>query len=406
MSRRKRWQNVKGTASRVTAPGERLAVSLAGFGARIAAPFLPRAATEPPKDVLVLRLDRIGDVLMSLPALAALRRALPEARIRLAVGEWSREVARDAAVDEVLIWNAPWVGRADEGAFDAPALYRSARALRHRSPDLAIDLQGDLRSIWLMAATGARSRVGYANTGSAALLTTVVELDENINFVEQNYRAIETALGVALPRDSFVWLGEERRSRGRSFLSEALEAEGLRPQGPLVGLHPGAGRTIKEWPLDRFITLGQRLIDERHATLVLTGSKSEAPKAAAIQKGLSGPVLDLSGQLGLGGLAEAMSAFDAFVSGDTAAMHFACALGLPSVTIFGPSDPGRYFSGGELGFGSRSHIALSPDLWCCPCNLIRRPPEECEAASAPECLLGISVDQVFEATADLLSTTG
>ena len=76
MSRRKRWQNVKGRESRVTQPLERLMVTMASAGARLVVPFLAPASTSPPVEVLVLRLDRIGDVLMSLPALHALRAAL------------------------------------------------------------------------------------------------------------------------------------------------------------------------------------------------------------------------------------------------------------------------------------------------------------------------------------------
>jgi ADP-heptose:LPS heptosyltransferase len=403
MSRRRRWRNVKGSGSRVTSPKDRLMVSLVSAGARLVGPFLPRPGKDAPREILILRLDRIGDVLMSLPALAALRDARPEVRIRLAVGEWSREIAEDASVDEVLVWSAPWVGRSDEGASSPAHLFNSARALRSSRPDLAIDLQGDLRAMWLMAATGARARVGYANTGSARLLTRVVELDENIGLVEQNYRALETALGQKLIRKPFQWLDQERRGQGRRFLRAALEGAGLEVRGPLVGLHVGAGRRIKEWPLERFAALGRRLVEDMAATLILTGSPSEAPRAAALRSLVPDSVLDLSGQLSLRGLAETMSACDAFVSGDTAAMHFACALGLPSVAIFGPSDPGRYFSGGELGFGSGPHVALSPELWCSPCNQIRTPPRECDAAPSPECLLAISPEEVFEAIRSVLS---
>ena len=408
MSRRKRWQNVKGRESRVAEPRERLVVTTASVAAHLVSPFLPAAATEtaPPKEVLVLRLDRIGDVLMSLPAIHALREALPDAKIRLCVGEWSREIAADAPVDEVLVWSAPWAGRSHEGASTATALFAEARARRARAPDLAIDLQGDLRALWLMSATGARARVGYANTGSAALLTAVVDLDEDVNFVEQNYRAIETALGRSVARKPFRWLGHDRRARGREGLREALAAQGPAAAGPVVGLHPGAGRKIKEWPLERFIELGRRLIHEKGATLVLTGSAEEKARTAKIADALGTKVLDLTGKLQLGDFAETMSAFDAFVSGDTSAMHFACALGVPSVAIFGPSDPGRYFSGGELGFGSAAkHIPLAPKIWCSPCNLIRRPPEECDRAETPDCLLEVTTAAVFDATLDVLSAT-
>lgn len=407
MSRRKRWQNVKGTKSRVREPRERFLATMASAAAALASPLLPRPAADPPREVLVLRLDRIGDVLMSLPALHLLREALPSAKILLAVGEWSREVARDAPVDEILIWSAPWVGRRDEGALSLPELWRAARSRRAQSPDLALDLQGDVRALWLLSATGARARVGYANTGSASLLTSTVELDENLNFVEQNCRAIETAVGRPLPRRPFRWLDDARRSRGREQLDAALTDSGLPRTGPIVGLHPGAGRSIKEWPIERWIELGAALVREKGALLAVTGSAGEAGKAGALKRALPGAVLDLSGKLGLGDFAQVMSGLDAFVSGDTSAMHFACALGVPSVAVFGPSDPGRYFSGGDQGFGAGGrHIVVSPELWCSPCNLIRRPPAECDAAPAPECLAGITTRAVLEATIDVLGVPG
>lgn len=381
-----------------------MVVAFADLGARLVAPLLSRPREEPPRDVLVLRLDRIGDVLMSLPALHALRAAWPDARIRLAVGEWSRGIASEAPVDEVLVWSAPWVGRADEGASTTAGLFGKARRLRAAPPDLAIDLQGDVRALWLMAATGARARVGYANTGSRALLTRVVELDEDLNFVEQNRRAIDMAVGRTLPRAPFRWLEESRRRAGRDRLRAALANGGLLPTGPVIGIHPGAGRPIKEWPVARFAELGKRLADEAGATLVLTGSAGERGRTAAIHAAIPGASLDLAGHLDLGELAEVMSACDAFVSCDTAAMHFACAIDVPSVAIFGPSDPGRYFAGGPGGFGAaRPHVVLAPDLWCSPCNLIRRPPEECAALPSPECLVAVSVDRVFKATLALLA---
>ena len=82
-------------------------------------------------------------------------------------------------------------GPAERGARDAAApCGPTPRALRASRPDLALDLQGDVRAAWLMALTGARERVGYANTGGARLLTRVVPLDETVSWIEQNRRAV------------------------------------------------------------------------------------------------------------------------------------------------------------------------------------------------------------------------
>jgi ADP-heptose:LPS heptosyltransferase len=224
--------------------------------------------------------------------------------------------------------------------------------------------------------------------------------------VEQNYRAIETALRHSVPRKPLRWLGDDRKKQGRERLTALLKGAGLEPKGPVIGIHPGAGRRIKEWPIERFAELAQRLVKEKAATIVLTGSAAESDKTDSIRKASAGASLDLAGKLNLSELAETMSAFHTFVSCDTSAMHFACALGVPSVSIFGPSDPGRYFSGGDQGFLSRGpHVVLAPNLWCSPCNLIRRPPEECDSVPTPECLIQMTTLGVFEATAGVLEAS-
>src|SRR6185503_13566829 len=96
MSRRQRWQPVRGTGNRVYETRERVLLGLLDAPGRALAAVRPGHRPHPPaapRDLLVLRLDRIGDVVMSLPALADLRAALPQARIRLAVGRWSEEIA-------------------------------------------------------------------------------------------------------------------------------------------------------------------------------------------------------------------------------------------------------------------------------------------------------------------------
>jgi len=93
------------------------------------------------------------------------------------------------------------------------------------------------------------------------------------------------------------------------------------------------------------------------------------------------------------------------LTNDTGPMHMACAVGTPSVAVFGPSDPGRYFSGGSGQPGTR-HVVVREELWCAPCNLIRRPPAECDTGQPPECLRLVTPETVYAAAARLLRETG
>jgi lipopolysaccharide heptosyltransferase II len=352
------------------------------------------------REVLVLRLDRMGDVLMSLPALRTLRAALPEARIRLAVGPWSEEVARRAPVDQVLVWSAPWAARSGEARSGVRALWRRARALRGEALDLALDLQGDLRANLLMALTGARRRVGYANTGGSYLLTDVVPLDETVSWVEQNQAAVATALraaNVAAPI-----LADPPSVADRAQTARLLERLGLSAaRRPLVGIHPSGGRLVKQWDPARWAEVAARLESDFGATVVVTGSEGDRPLADVVARGLRGKAVDLTGRLGVGDTMEIIAGLDLFLSPDTGPMHMACAVGTPSVTVFGPSDPTRYFS----GRGPR-HAVVRADLWCAPCNLIRKPPAECCGAEPPECLRLVGVDEVHALASRLLRDVG
>jgi ADP-heptose:LPS heptosyltransferase len=407
MPRRQRWTPVKGTGSRVASRAERALLAAADLPLRV----LGRApaegasplAVDTVREVLVLRLDRIGDLLMSLPALADLRRAYPGARIRLAVGRWSDEIARRAPVDDVLVWSAPWVGRPSEGAETRRTLWRRALGLRADRLDLALDLQGDVRASWLMALTGARARIGYANTGGARLLTHVVALDETVSWIEQNRRAVAVAAGPeamgAGPRVELLTADDRARAR------EILTAQGLDGHRPLVGLHASGGRPVKQWARARWRDVAERLQREFGAALVLTGTAADRTLAEEIARGLGGAVRDLTGRLPLIDTLAVIGALDLFLSADTGPMHMAAAVGTPSVSVFGPSDARRYFSGGTGAPGTR-HVVVQADLWCAPCNLIRRPPEECLGPEGPECLRLVTADEVHAAAARLLISGG
>jgi ADP-heptose:LPS heptosyltransferase len=409
MPRRRRWTPVKGTSSRIYDPGERLLLGAVDMPGRLVAGAWRRARVRPPPgpldpssihEVLVLRLDRIGDVIMSLPALADLRSALPHARIRLAVGRWSADIARTAPVDQILVWSAPWVGRASEGADGFADLLRQARSLKKERLDLAIDLQGDVRAALLLRLTGARHRVGYANTGGSWLLTHVVPLDETVSWVEQNRRAVASVVAPAAgpPVDL---LTEEERGFGRRLVADL----GLASRRPLVAVHPGGGRAVKQWDLGRWAEVARRLQREFHATILLTGSEADRPLAQELSRGLSFPPVDLTGRLGLREMVALLAELDLFLSPDTGPMHAACAVGTPSVAVFGPSDPARYFSGGT-GESGRRHVVVRAELWCSPCNLIRKPPAECDDGAPPECLRRVGVDDVHREAARLLREVG
>jgi ADP-heptose:LPS heptosyltransferase len=339
--------------------------------------------------ILALRLDRLGDLITTLPALALLRKAHPGARLELAVGSWNEPVARRLPfIDRVRIVDAPW------SAWGRKVKFRDARAALGGDPfDLALDFQGDVRVLLLMALAGAKLRVGYGETGGDYLLTHRAGWDEKRSWYDQNVDLVCSLYPEVRPSGPILPLSfvteEDRSEAARLFTSW---------KGPLVGIHPSAGRALKEWEPEKFASLADRVSE--FATVVFTGAASDRELVDRIlEKSSTRParLLDLP----LPTFAAAIERFGAFVTGDTGPMHLSHAVKTPNVAIFGPSDPVRYGPDESLGL---RRIVRSP-VYCAPCNMIRRPPLECVQAAPPDCLKGVTVDQVLRAVRESLRAT-
>ncbi len=341
------------------------------------------------ESVLALRLDRLGDLITTLPALELLRKALPEARVELAVGSWNEPVARRLPfIDRVRVVDAPW------SAWGTKASFSGARAALGRDPfDLALDFQGDVRVLLLMALAGAKLRAGYGDTGGAYLLTHRARWNEKRSWYDQNVdlvRALFPELAPSGPIRPYNFVTDEDR-REAALLLDASKR-------PLVGIHPSAGRSLKEWEPEKFAALADRLSD--FATVVLTGSDSDRPLVERIFEKTSTRPAKLLG-LSLPTFAAVIERLDAFLTGDTGPMHLSHAVGTANVAIFGPSDPIRYGPDESLGL----RLVVRSSVYCSPCNMIRRPPAECAKVPTPECLKAVTLDQVLRAVREMLGAT-
>jgi ADP-heptose:LPS heptosyltransferase len=168
---------------------------------------------------------------------------------------------------------------------------------------------------------------------------------------------------------------------------------------PLVGIHPSAGRALKQWELEKFAALADEL--SVHARVIVTGASGDRALVETIaQKATSKPEILVGTDLTT--FAAVVERFDVFVTGDTGPMHLSQAVGTRNVAIFGPSDPVRYGPPDNMDENAAWRRVVRQPVYCSPCNMIRRPPTECARATAPECIAGISVEQVLEAVMDAL----
>jgi lipopolysaccharide heptosyltransferase II len=376
-------------------PRERALVSAAdrvlGVAAALARPFRRRRPINP-RRILLLRIERIGDLVMALPAIADVRSLAPDAAIDLVVGSWNAELAGAApAVSRVLTLDAAWLAREGTGQ-SLRGLLRTARTWRTHCYDLAINFEPDVRSNLLTAAAGAAWAVGYGSGGGGALLDVALEYDTRAHTTANARRLVAAALGPTpqVAADTLLTIPPSARSRAETRL-------GLHAR-PLVGIHVSGGRDIKQWDPARFATVAERLVRERGATIVLTGATADRPLVDRVKVELPRDhVIDATGEDSLLGLAALVQQMDVMLTGDTGPMHIAAAVGTPVVAVFGPSDPVRYSPGGP-----RDRV-VRIDLPCAPCNRIRLPPARC-VGHTPDCLDGISANQVFEATVSVLQT--
>jgi heptosyltransferase-2/heptosyltransferase-3 len=344
-----------------------------------------------PQRIVCLRLERIGDLLMIVTAIADLEASFPEASIDLVVGTWNREIAAAIpGVDRIETLDASWLSRNGAGRGVA-GLMREAARWRSRHYDLAINFEPDIRGNLVIAAIGARWTAGYASGGGAALLDTALDYDTR-SHTSDNARALVSAIApnarsagappaLAIPRAN--------RDQAAQLLSRF---NGARP----IGIHVSGGRPIKQWPEARFREIAERLVRDREAAIVLTGAEGDRGQADLIRDALpAARVLDLTGGVSLLTVAAVLERLDLFVTGDTGPMHLAHAVGTPIVAIFGPSDPTRY-----APRGLRDRI-VRVDLACSPCNRIRVPPARC-TGHTPDCLTAVDVATVMAAIDDVL----
>ena len=181
---------------------ERSLVGAADLALGTVAPMITRhsrRSSAGPDRVLVLRLERVGDFLMALAGIRAVRRLAPHGHIDLVVGSWSAALASAVGdVDTVEVLDVPWMARERRGATWAALLDR-ARAWRQREYDLGINLEGDIRSNLLLGMSGAVRRVGFAMRGGGPLLTDPVEYAESAHTATNIRRLVSVGDPPALP---------------------------------------------------------------------------------------------------------------------------------------------------------------------------------------------------------------
>ena len=311
-------------------------------------------------NIALVKLSSLGDVVHALPVAVALRARLPRARLAWVVERHEAALLTGNGLLDAVV---PVDTRRWRRALDIRAMWRPfgafrvggeiadvARQLRAARFDVALDLQGLVKSGLLTAATRAPLRIGFAaglcrERPSALFTNRHVSPRPTARHVVERYLALLEPLGVRpatiefpLPRDPAA------EARVDTFFARSR----LKPPDRLVVLLAGAGRTDKRWPADRFATLATRLTAETGAPVLVVWGPGELETARAIVDSARGGSIELAPPSTIGELIALLRRAAVVVGGDTGPLHLAAGLGVACVGLYGPTSAERNGPWGQV----------------------------------------------------------
>ncbi|WP_376796339.1 glycosyltransferase family 9 protein [Thermogemmatispora sp.] len=349
--------------------------------------------------LLVVRLDNLGDVLLMTPAFRALKRALPQATLTLLASPVGAQVgALNPDLDEIIVYEAPWVDPWARLPHDSQREEAMIRLLRERRFDGAIIFtsfrQSALPAAYLCYLADIPLRLAASSDGSGSLLTT--RLRPSGGQLHEVERALELVAAIGVPPaglDLVLAVPEAARQEWRTVLTES--GLGQQPPRPLIVVHPGCSMPARTYPWELFSMVIEGLVAELGATVCLTGAEHEKElverihaRVAPLQRQW---VLPLAGRLSFAGLCALIEGAAAVVTNNTGPMHIAAALGTAVVALFALTNPPEQWR-----------------PWRVPYRLLYRevPCRLCYQRLCPYdqlCLRGVRPAEVVTATATLLA---
>lgn len=343
--------------------------------------------------ILIVKLSSIGDVVHSLPTLKALRDTYPHSYIAWVVEEKSKDVViGNPYLDEVIIFEKE---RWKTELFKKKGYKESIKEildfrkfLRQKNFDLAIDLQGLIRSGLIAYLSGARIRVGYQNSREMSSLFYNLKIPPRkvkIHAVDR-YLDVACYLGAEIKEIDFpLFVSAEDKKFAEDFLREHNISE----EDLLIGINPGASVPHKRWQKEKFAKLADILIENYGAEIIIFGSPKDEELTEEVINLMKYHPINASGKTTIKQLAALISNCKLFIGNDTGPLHIAVAMKTPVVAIFGPDDPSR------TGPYGKENIIIYKGLPCSPC--IRHP-----TCKDYPCMQQISVEEVLSAVERLI----
>lgn len=338
------------------------------------------------KKILVVRTDRIGDVVLTTPVLKALRDNYPQSHIAMMVAPESRELLEENPYsDEVIVYDK------SKGHQGFLGFWRFVLELKKKKFDLAIVLHTKKRTNIITFLADIPKRVGYRDKKFGFLLTDKIKDTRSLGLKHEveycldilKYMGMEVKGAfpyVPLKKDALAW--------AENFLQEA----GIKKEERLACIHPGASCVSKRWLKERFIVLANRLLENYALKVILVASGADVMIADEIAKNTRYPVINAAGKTSLPQLAALLKRCSIFISNDSGPVHIASSVGTPVISLFGRNQAG--LSPVRWGPVGERDSYLHKEVGCSVCLA-----HNCKIGF--DCLKAITVEDVLKAVDDI-----
>jgi heptosyltransferase-2 len=324
------------------------------------------------KRILLIRFGSLGDVVLTTPAIRAIREAFPDAYIAMLVGDRSVDiVSENSRLDEVISFRRDAKGISE--------LRRVATVLKERNFDVSVDMQRKFRSSLLAYLSGAELRIGYHRPGG---LLCTVRIPDN-----ENKHAVDRNLGLLKPLGIEAGLREPEMflsHADQDYAHSVFQKWGLASMSPIIGMFPGAGWRHRCWPAERFAAIGDLAAEEYGSGVVIFGGPGEDDIVDDVAGKMSAPAVVIKDRMTLRQLGAMIKKCDLFLSNDTGPMHISVAVGTPTIGLFGPGNHIKFQPIGD------KHTLVRKDVPCSPCKQFT---DKCKDNI---CMKLITVDEVWE----------
>ncbi len=334
------------------------------------------------RNILIIKLRYIGDVLLATPTLRAIKAARPEVRVTMMVNRGTEDVlSGNPDLDEIMVLDKE----------SLVAQWRLIAGLRRRRFDTVIDLTDGDRSALLSWISGAPVRIGFndEHRWRGKRYTQVVQPVLGVRHRVDRDQAALRSLGIhgGEKAPSLRLTGEDE-----SRADQLLDRLGIRRDRLIAIIQPGARYWFKAWPYERFAELADRLASDYGCQVLIGGSREEEALAQRIHEAAKSHPISIAGQATLKQFAAIAKRAALFVGNDSGAMHIAAAVGTPMVALFGPSNPEEWGPRGDRV------TVLYKGLDCRSCFH-----PTCERGEL-NCMKQLSVQEVCAAAAQMLAS--